>query len=133
MSANKTEHYHLHQWAGADPVSLPEVNHNFSVLDAAVARAQEAAAEVPYVVGTYTGTGKGGNKIALPFHASFLVIGYLYGPADSATTCDAVLAFGAEGRSKVVTMEDDGFTPVTSAKYPLVNVSNAVYVYIAFR
>jgi hypothetical protein len=129
MSTNKTEHYHLHQWAGADPVSLPEVNHNFSVLDAAVAE----AAVVPYVVGSYVGTSKSGNKISLPFHPSYLIIGRLYGPSSAALDGDAVVAFGSEGFAKVLTIEDDGFTPITYTNHPQLNTSKVTYVYIAFR
>jgi hypothetical protein len=140
MSTNKTKNYQLHQWAPSDPVSLPEVNGNFAALDAAVAgvqeaaaQAEEAAAELPYVVGSYTGTGKTGNKVSLPFHPSYLIIGCPYGSSDTAASYDAVLAFGAEGYSKVITIEDDGFTPILSTKYPRLNASSTNYFYIAFR
>jgi hypothetical protein len=108
---------------------LPEVNGNFAMLDAAVAE----AGELPYVVGSYVGTSKSGNKTSLPFHPSFLVIGRLYGPVETAATGDAVMAFTGEGLAKVVSIEDDGFTPLTWTRYPQLNLSGSTYVYIAFR
>jgi hypothetical protein len=107
---------------------LPEVNGNFAALDAAVAE----AAELPYVIGSYVGTGKAGHKIPMSFHPSFLIIGRLYGPADAAVG-DAVMAFDREGLAKVVTIEDDGFSVLTWGRYPQMNVASTTYVYIAFH
>jgi hypothetical protein len=45
---------------------------------------------------------------------------------------DAVVAFGAEGRSKVISMEDDGFTLLITTQYPRINYSGYSHVYIAF-
>jgi hypothetical protein len=129
MSTNKTEHYHLHQWAPSDPVSLAEVNGNFAVLDAAVARAEVTA----YAIGTYKGTGKTGIKIELGFQPSLVAIGYQFGPSDSALSFESVSAFGPDGRAKVITMDDDGFTILIASQHPGINYLNYNYVYIAFR
>jgi hypothetical protein len=136
MSTNKTEHYHLHQWSPSDPVSLAEVNGNFAVLDAAVAKAQavaDGAAVLPYAIGTYKGTGKTGIKIELGFQPSFVAIGYQFGPSDNTLTSESVSAFGPDGRAKVITMDDDGFTILIASQHPGINYLNYNYVYIAFR
>jgi hypothetical protein len=108
---------------------LAEVNGNFAALDAAVAE----AAVVPYVIGSYVGTSKAGNKIELGFRPSYLIIGCPYGLSESVAAFDAVVAFDSAGRSGVLTVEDDGFIPILGNKHPRTNTSGTTYVYIAFR
>jgi hypothetical protein len=134
MSTNKTEHYHLHQWAASDPVSLPEVNGNFAAIDAAVKEAREAAEVLPYVIGSYTGTGKTGIEVKLGFRPSFLFITRTYGSSSEFLGMDSVAAYDQTGREKVIQINDDGFTVIIISNYhPKINLSGVVYNYIAFR
>jgi hypothetical protein len=133
MSSEKpTEYYHLHQWALSEPVRLAEVNENFAALDSAVAQAQGAADTLPYVVGTYTGDGTTSNKVALPFHPSLLII-HAVQYTTSSTTTNKVAVFPSDGYAKFVTIEDDGFTILSTSYYPRINTKGTTYVYIAFR
>jgi hypothetical protein len=139
MSTNKTENLNLHRWVPADPVSLSEVNANFTALDAAVAKAQEvadAAAVLPYAVGTYTGTGAA-LSINLGFRPRALIISgaksntnlssYADNVSYNAITCGNVL-------TDRVAFTDTGFTVTGGfSSYPALSYNGRTYDYIAFR
>jgi hypothetical protein len=63
-----------------------------------------------------------------------VAIAYQFGPVSSALGYENVAAFGPDGRTNVISMDDDGFTIlITTNNHPIINYSNYTYVYIAFR
>jgi hypothetical protein len=138
MSTNKTENLNLHQWAPSDPVALSEVNANFTALDAAVAKAQEAADEaavLPYVVGSYPGNG-GSQTINLGFKPRFVIISGMKSNSNSGGYTTFILFFLATGGNVLtdqVTFTDTGFTVLGGSVYPDPNNTARTYDYIAFR
>jgi hypothetical protein len=132
MSASKTEHYQLHQWGDGEQPNVLEMNQNFTALDAAVAQAQEAAGELPYVVGTYVGTG-GYMTLSLGFRPRMvLVTGGRYTDGDSFWKYTAVITEDSPKFQAELT--DDGFMVRNPTSYlPWPSESGRTYTYIAFR
>jgi hypothetical protein len=138
MSTNKTENLNLHQWAPSDPVALSEVNANFTALDAAVAKAQEAADEaavLPYVVGSYPGNG-GTQTLNLGFRPSFIIISGMNATTSSGSPTlftNFFLATGGTVLTSLVEFTDTGVTLYGSGNMPNPNAQYRSYDYIAFR
>ena len=56
-SAFKTDFLKLHSWAAADPVLRADFNHNFSLIDSALAALSSRAGSCSIFSGSYSGTG----------------------------------------------------------------------------
>ena len=160
-----TTNYHLPQWVESDRIMMGDFNQMCSDMEAgltsnaqAAAAAQAAAgnaqnaaenaqasadadqaeaAKLPYVVGSYTGTGSN-VTITLGFRPSFVLIcGHL--ATDALNTDKNILyAFGATGGHVVSTkiqITDTGFIARdrTEDLYPDFSFSGRTYDYIAFR
>ena len=133
MSTNKSAHLNLHLWEPEDDFLRTEFNENFEKIDAGV---RETAEAKPYVVGTYTGTGKA-MTITLGFRPSFLIL------SGSQTTAQTKrdylgaydLITGGRALSDAVTFTDTGFelNMLGSNQYPQLVASNHAYDYIEFQ
>ncbi len=159
-----TTNYHLPQWVESDRIMMGDFNQMCSDIDGGILQAQEAAdaaqsaadnaqntantaqasadaaqaeaAKLPYVVGSYTGSG-GGMTVELGFRPSFLII--------SGATISYSTDRGNLGAYSIITagnilpnfvvFTDTGFTinPAASNEYPKLTENIRVYDYIAFR
>ncbi len=160
-----TTNYHLPQWVESDRIMMGDFNQMCSDMEAgltsnaqAAAAAQTAAgnaqnaaenaqasadaaqaeaAKLPYVVGTYRGTGEN-VTITLGFRPSFVLIcGHSAGSALN-TDQNILYVFGATGGHVVTTkiqITDTGFIArdQTQDLYPDFSKNGRVYDYIAFR
>ena len=154
----RTENYQLPQWEENDPVRREDFNGAMASIDAGIAAARQAAktaqgaadaaqgtantarteaAALPYVVGSYTGTGEN-VAITLGFRPSFVIIcGHQAGDATN-TTSRLLYAFSATGGTVVtsrIQLTDTGFTACAKGDtlYPDLTISGRTYDYIAFR
>ena len=154
MSTNKSEHLKLHLWEPEDDFLRTEFNENFSALDeavktvtAAVSKAQSTAdtarsegAELPYVVGSYVGTGAE-LTITLGFRASFLILSGMKESAGSNNTSVFDRYFGMTAGNLPmdhrITLTQTGFTvyptPTDGYYHPAFSDKGRVYNYIAFK
>ncbi len=125
----KTENYHLPQWEAHDPVRREDFNEAMANIDAGL----NTAAELPYVVGSYTGNG-GTQDIELGFLPSFLLI-RLGNTTLVQTDCYTNFAITG-GLNPYVTLllTESGFQVIYRENLGnSVNTTDTVYVYIAFR
>ena len=150
---NYTEKYHLPQWEETDRIMRTDFNRmcadmeaglagNKAAADAGIAQAKAAATEaarLPYVIGSYTGTGND-LTIHLGFRPSFLIIAGM-GEEEQTQTLTHFHSFSAITRGDNyphrLALTDTGFTVLGYAHgsyiYPLLFESGRTYCYIAFR
>ena len=146
---NYTEKYHLPQWEEDDRVMRTDFNQmcaniesgidgakaqaaqSDAALDRKIAAAQAAAEELPYVVGTYCGTGQL-QKIVLGFRPAAVLICKIYS-SNIENAKDVVALFTGTGRNKVLTIDEDGFLLLSQYTQPQVNSNTTDYCYMAFR
>ena len=150
---NYTKNYHLPQWVKEDRVLMEDFNaamadiesgltqnkafteaglaKNKASADAGIAEAKAQAAELPYVIGTYSGKDEK-QTIEVGFKPSFLIIaahnanGYGFKGG----------IFGKTVTSSRMQFTSTGFTVSTHNDlnyYPMVNCVGYTFVYIAFR
>ena len=126
----KTENYHLPQWEAHDPVRREDFNGAMANIDAGL----NAAAELPYVVGSYTGNG-GTQTIELGFQPRFVIITGQSADVSGSTALVGYIAFsGGPQITKVLAFTESGFTVSSIAQtYPAVNGNGRLFSYLAFR
>ena len=144
---NYTTNYHLPQWVKDDRIMMEDFNQMCASLENGLTNAQDAAdaaqqtadaaAILPYAIGTYTGTGAD-LSIDVGFRPRFLIIS---GITDGASSLD----IGEFGRHCVITAGNSvshrvqftkkGFTVKAQEywEYPDLTVRERTYDYIAFR
>ena len=148
----KTEHYQLPQWAANDPVRREAFNQAMENIDAGITAAQEAAetaqgtaaaarseaAALPYVVGSYTGTGAE-LTITLGFQPRFLIISGMQDTLAGNSTLEWDRSFGLTAGNAIphrLKLTSTGFVvyPQDYAHYyyPNFTEEGRVYDYIAF-
>jgi hypothetical protein len=156
---NYTEKYHLPQWEETDRVMRTDFNDAMAGIETGIesvrteARQADAeltkkvtaaqktadtarteAAQKPYVVGTYVGSGTLDVDVKVGFRPSAVVGFGNQGFENSSETIGRVFAFGALVTSGVFTLSDTGFTVKGGgSRYPRANVNGVLYQYIAFR
>ena len=140
MSTNKSQNLKLHLWEPEDHFLRTEFNENFAALDTAITAAQQTANSAltakPYVVGSYTGTGKT-MTFDIGFRPSFLIVSgpHIAYPSGVGTMAGYTLCTGGTVCGEAVTFTDTGFILKkmdNDNAYPqLVNIKQ--YNYIAFR
>lgn len=154
----KTENYHLPQWAAEDPVLRTDFNEAWAALDTGLSTAAEAAAAaqgtadaaqvtadtaraeaaaLPYVTGSYTGTGSD-VTVTLGFRPSFVIICGHAASSAMNTDTNLLYAFSATGGSVVssrIRLTGTGFVACAKGDtlYPDLTISGRTYDYIAFR
>jgi hypothetical protein len=145
-----TSNLGLPQWEATDPVQRADFNDAFQALDSGYADAVDKAGHAdsiasvaytpdnkPYVVGSYTGTGKE-MTIELGFRPSFVVISGTEpaGSSSAGRLSGYHLTTGGNNAASVqVTFTDTGFrlTELNNTQYPNLFYANQTYDYIAFR
>ena len=135
---NYTEKYHLPQWEETDRILRTDFNRMCADIEAGIAKtAQDAAANLPYAIGTYTGTGAN-LEIKVGFRPRLVIIS---GQKDSISAID-IEEFGdccviTTGNSVCnrVQFTDTGFIALVRSRYafPDLTQSGRVYDYIAFK
>ena len=146
---NYTQNYHLPQWEESDRVMRSDFNQmcadiengingakaqaaqSDAALDQKIAAAQAAAEELPYVVGTYRGTGQL-QKIVLGFRPAAVLICKIYS-SNIENAKDVLALFTGTGRDKILTIDEDGFSLLSQLTQPQVNSYMTDYCYIVFR
>jgi len=124
MSAQKTEHYQLHQWEPGDSVLREEFNENFAALDASVR----------IVFGSYVGDRQATRFIDLGATPRAVL---LMGANGNTEDSDGGLAFpeipAVSGRYTILSVEEGGFN-VYFHSSPTIEANNSNYAhhYIAF-
>ena len=135
MATNSSEHLGLHLWEPNDQVLRTEFNQNWQKIDTAV----NAAAELPYVIGTYTGNGSNDKRtISLGFRPSFvLVSGLRSATRDDHDTLNRIAIWAGPFSHGMVNATETGFTVQTDGstieQWPKLNESGYQYYYIAFK
>ena len=159
-----TTNYHLPQWVESDRIMMGDFNQMCSDMEAglvsnaqAAAAAQAAAgnaqnaaenaqasadaaqaeaAKLPYVVGSYTGTGQQ-MTITLGFRPSFLIIngGVITYSLNSDELATWQIATNGNTLPECVTFTNTGFTLLKLAdkQYPRLIIAERNYDYIAFK
>ena len=115
---NYTEKYHLPQWEESDRIMMEDFNQAMGKIDEGLWN----AAEMPYVIGNYTGTGE------------TLEIDLGFKPSPSVGTFIAASETVTSGKRIVIT--EKGFTLAAYSgglPYPQPNLLGDAYTYIAFR
>ena len=140
---NYTQKYHLPQWEESDRILRTDFNNAMAALEdglsgnaQGVQEAKNEAAKLPYVVGSYTGTG-GIKDITLGFKPSVVLIFTGMLAKHTGSTGGHFTAAGQVVASKVEIL-DNGFRVSgqlneNDYNYPSVNDPNYPYQYIAFR
>ncbi len=132
---NYTEKYHLPQWEETDRIMRVDFNDAMANLEEGIAEAQKKADTLPYVMGTYPGTGNA-QTIEVGFTPS-MVITFAPGVGSSA---EAALGYmGLIVKSQYIwkgNIVKNGFSlegDDPNAYYPRINQNGQTYTYIAFR
>ena len=130
---NYTEKYHLPQWEESDRIMMEDFNQAMGKIDEGLWN----AAEMPYVIGNYTGAGEKALEIDLGFKPRVVMVfkdqlgSY---PSPSVGTFIAASETVTSGKRIVIT--EKGFTLAAYSgglPYPQPNLLGDVYTYIAFR
>ena len=144
-----TKNYHLPQWVMEDRILMEDFNQmcadmeagllsNKAAAEKGIAEAKADAAEaakLPYVMGSYVGTGEN-MTINVGFKPSFVLIYQhcYYDDPDRAGNCLVIASEAIHSRRIYIT--ENGFRLDmwnTQYRYPIVNYSGVQYEYIAFR
>lgn len=153
MSTNKSQNLNLHLWEPNDDFLRTEFNENFAAIDSSVKSVQTAAANaqtaadaahteavsLPYVIGSYTGTGEN-ITINVGFRPRLLI---LTGGKENRSgmgmvdlTCYLCITGGHVISSQVI-LTDTGFTArnssATGNMYPDITEKGRAYDFIAFK
>ena len=132
---NYTENYHLPQWEETDRIMRTDFNAAMANLEAGITEAKTTADTLPYVVGTYPGTGTA-QTIDVGFTPLFVI---------TTTPSAGGSAESALGRTSVIVKSQyiwkgnivaNGFhleADDTNSYYPRINLKGYTYTYIAFR
>ena len=133
---NHTTNYHLPQWVETDRIMMGDFNDAMASIEEGMSSNAEAAAEKPYVVGSYTGTGQQ-MTITLGFRPSFLIIngGVITYSINSEELATWQLITAGNVLPQCVTFTDTGFTllKIADNSYPQLTISQRKYDYIAFK
>ena len=131
-----TTNYHLPQWVETDRIMMGDFNDAMASIEEGMSSNAEAAAEKPYVVGSYTGTGQQ-MTITLGFRPSFLIIngGVITYSINSEELATWQLITAGNVLPQCVTFTDTGFTllKIADNSYPQLTISQRKYDYIAFK
>ncbi len=156
---NYTEKYHLPQWEETDRIMMNDFNAAMAGIETGIESvrteakqanteltkkvtaaqktadtARTEAAQKPYVVGTYVGSGTLDVEVKVGFRPSAVVGFGNQGFENINETIGRIFAFGALVTSGVFTLSDTGFTVKGGgSRYPRANVDGVRYQYIAFR
>ena len=163
---NYTTNYHLPQWVKSDRIMMDDFNEMNGSIEAGMTEtAAEAAAataaanaaqsvattakqtadaafspsQMPYVTGSYQGTG-GARTIELGFRPSFVIVSGMKTIQHGSPLDELACYFGASGGyavSSKLQITDTGFTlhqqDVSYGYYPYLNAPSRWYDYIAFK
>ena len=131
-----TTNYHLPQWVESDRIMMGDFNDAMASIEEGMSSNAEAAAEKPYVVGSYTGTGQQ-MTITLGFRPSFLIIngGVITYSINSEELATWQLVTAGNVLPQCITFTDTGFTllKIADNSYPQLTISQRKYDYIAFK
>ena len=132
-----TINYHLPQWVESDRIMMGDFNEAMANIEEGMSNTATAAAELPYVVGTYTGDGTTTDRvITLGFKPQFVIISGM--SRGSSNNDESLNWFGIIGPGKVSaaigSLDKTGFTVRNNSfAYPKLNIQAYVYSYIAFK
>ena len=150
---NYTTNYHLPQWVESDRIMMEDFNDAMSGIDQGLAGVQSAAAaaqsaagtaqaaadaayspdNMPYAVGSYTGTGSP-LTITLGFQPRFVIVTGQVAAGAGAYGVTSYAGFsGGAQISSLLVFEENGFTLTGHDEYPAINLSGVNYSYLAFR
>lgn len=129
---NYTENYHLPQWEESDRVMRTDFNQMCADIDAGISQ----AAQMPFAVGSYVGTGRE-MDIEVGFRPSTVLTYCSQGGGNPTDGAGAIAVIGEVVTCKDrITMRDNGFRIApqdTVKRYPRINEPNVTFAYIAFR
>ena len=129
---NYTENYHLPQWEETERIMMKEFNLAMGKIDEGL----WDAAEMPYVIGNYTGTGET-LEIDLGFKPRVvMVFKDQLGSYPSPSVGTFIAASEAVTSGDRIVLTEKGFTLAAYSNvlpYPQPNLREDVYTYIAFR
>ena len=132
-----TNNYHLPQWVESDRIMMGDFNEAMANIEEGMSNTATAAAELPYVVGTYTGDDTTTNRtITLGFRPQFVIITGM--SRSSSSNEESLGRFGIIGpgrvSSDIAKLNNTGFVVTNSTfTYPKLNIQGYVYSYIAFK
>lgn len=154
---NYTSNHHLPQWSASDRVRMEDFNAAMSSIEAGLngnsnkadaaqstaneAKAAAASAAKPYVVGSYTGTGKN-ITVTLGFQPSFLIISGMKQTKDEDSDTEFTRYFaltggnggGIRGRVELIPSGFAVYYANNAGLYwPMLTDAGRTYYYIAFR
>ncbi len=126
----KTINYQLPQWEANDPIRREDFNQAMADIDAGL----NTAAELPYVVGSYTGNGET-QDIELGFLPSFLLINPKGTNTLVPTSVFTNSAMTGESVYKpTLLLTETGFQVLWHDNITnYTNSNGTIYVYVAFR
>lgn len=129
---NYTENYHLPQWEESDRVMMKDFNQMCASIDEGIG----AAAEKPYVFGTYYGKGTISHDVEIGFRPSLLLVFCNQYAGTYTKAIGTIAAVGPRVDCTLLTLTDTGFHVgelPNDITYPQVNRSGTLYQYVAFR
>ena len=143
---NYTANHHLPQWVASDRVRMEDFNDAMSAiesgLDGAVSKADAAFSpdNLPYYVGSYTGTGDENQKVEVPFRPSLVIVSGMT-ESSSADSTEFIRYFACTGNNanvrRRIQIVNGGFMVYPPINYgyrtPSLNEPNRHYDFIAFR
>ena len=136
---NYTEKYHLPQWVKEDRIMMEDFNVAMAGIEAGMsgnAQAAEKAAELPYVIGKYTGDGAASQHIIVGFRPRFVIVSGQY-ELESGVSGGVEIFFLATAGWNMphhLSITENGFTVFgTVNALPDLNRLDQAYDYIAFR
>ena len=128
-SAFKTDFLKLHSWAAADPVLRADFNHNFSLIDSALAALSSRAGSCSIFSGSYSGTGDAAFSLSFNKLPSLIFI-----QREDSTACRlAIVRQGGyiDGQKTSSKISINGSTLTFTASDLSNNVSGVKYGYLA--
>ena len=131
-----TTNYHLPQWVETDRIMMGDFNEAMSSIEEGMSSNAVAAAEKPYVVGSYIGDGSTTDrKITLGFRPRFVIISGATRSTSSSSEALGRFAFMSQDTTGAMgSLNSNGFSVSNNSfPYPQLNASNCTYGYIAFR
>ena len=131
-SAFKTDFLKLHSWAAADPVLRADFNHNFSLIDSALAALSSRAGSCSIFSGSYSGTGDAAFSLSFNKLPSLIFIQRSDNVSGSLAVVrqDGRLS-GSETAAKISISGNTLTLTAVSPTKPGINVSGKTYSYVA--
>ena len=131
-SAFKTDFLKLHSWAAADPVMRADFNHNFSLIDSALAALSSRAGSCSIFSGSYSGTGDPAFSLSFDKLPSLIFIQRSDNVSGSLAVVrqDGRLS-GSETAAKISISGNTLTLTAVSPTKPGINVSGKTYSYVA--